>query len=154
MTYLPIVSISESGFSVKESKGTFVKGFDFQQFTLADARVLLSNNAAYVNLHHVGEFLIFQRINYADWLKKPVAYVLLENPGRIQYSYHVLDWSGFGHKIYGKTSTYEVIPVSIDSKKVSIDIQTPTNRIVFLFKDPSWVKVDPDVFDALYALEY
>ena len=153
--YLPIVSISESGFSVKEAKGTFTKGFDFQEFALADsARVLLSNNSAYVNLHHVGEFLIFQRINYADWLKRPIAYILLENPSGVTYSWHIQDWIGWGHKVYGKQSIYEVIPVSIDSKKVSVDIQTDQHRTVLLFKDPSWVKVDPLIHDAIRALEY
>ena len=153
--YLPLISISESGFSIKESKGTFTKGFDYQEFALADdARVLLNNNAAYTELHHVGEFFILKRLNYSDWLKKPIAYVLLENLGRIQYSYHVLDWNGWGNKIYGKTSSYEVIPININNKRVSIDIQTDQHRTVLLFKDPSWVKVDPSIHDALYALEY
>jgi hypothetical protein len=152
--YLPIVSFSSDSISIKEAKGTFTKGFDFQEFTLADAKVLLSNNAAYANLHHVGEFFILKRVDYSQWLKKPVAYVLLENPGRIQYSYHVLDWNGWGNKVYKKTSSYEIIPIDITSKKVSIDIETENERVVLLFKDPSWVKVNPDVFDALYALEY
>ena len=154
--YLPLISISqESGFSAKEAKGTFTKGFDYQEFTLASsARVLLSNNAAYTELHHVGEFFILKRLNYSDWLKKPVAYILLENPSGVTYSWHVEDWQGWGHKAYNKQSRYEIIPIDITSKKVSISIETENERVVLLFKDPSWVKVDPLVHDAIRALEY
>jgi hypothetical protein len=152
--YLPIISFSSESISIRESKGTSTKGFDYQEFALADsARVLLSNNAAYVNLHHVGEFVIFQRINYADWLKKPVSYILLENPSGVTYSWNVEDGQGWGHKAR-KQSRYEIIPIDITSKKVSVDIQTDQHRTVLLFKDPSWVKVDPLVHDAIRALEY
>ncbi len=154
--YLPIISLSSDSISIKEAKGINVKGFDYSEFVLANsARVLLENYSSYVDLHNVGEFFVLKKTSYSDWIKNPTNYVILENPENLNYSYHILDWNGFGHKIYGKTSTYEVIPVNILGKKMSIDIQTPTNRVVLLFKKESfWTKVDPDIFDAIYALEY
>jgi len=153
--YLPKISLFSDSISIREAKGINVKGFDYQEFVLADSvRVLLENYSSYVNLHNVGEFFIFKKQSYSEWNKRPTSYMLLENPGSLGYEYHILDWNGWGHKVYGKSSTYEVIPIEITGKKMSIDIKTATNRIVLLLKDSVWTKVDPDVFDALYALEY
>jgi hypothetical protein len=153
--YLPIISIDENGISLKEARGTSAKGFDYQEFVLADTqRCLLENQSSYLNLHHVGEFMILKRVNYSDWLKTPNAYVLISNPSGVLYSWHSLDWQGFGHKVYGKRSLYEIIPVNIPSKRVSINIETNSNnnRVVLMFENPGWIVVDPSIHDALYAV--
>ena len=151
--YLPIISLAD--FSIKEARGASTKGFDYQEFTLADsARVLLENQASYTILHHVGEFMILKKINYSDWLKEPIAYALLNNPDGLTYSWHIQDWTGWGHKAYGKESLYEIVPVNINNQKVSIDIQTNNNRVVLMFQNPGWIVVDPLIHDAIRALEY
>jgi hypothetical protein len=152
--YLPLISLEADLINVKESRGNQVKGFDYQQFILADsAKILLSNNAAYTDLHHIGEFIILQRMDYSQWLKNPINYILLENPSSLPYSWHVIDWDGFGHKAK-KTSTYEIIPVNSTGKRISIDIQTENLRTVLMFNNPGWIIVDPCIHDAIYALEY